>query len=416
MRLLARFLRRFVTIGSIGVIDADDAFHSFGDVPQGERPDVIVALRDRSLHWKLAIRPELYLGEAYMDGSLEITRGTLADLLRLCCQNLAEYRNRRSGFAARNLVRLGRYGTQWNSRRQARENASHHYDLSSELYCSFLDQALQYSCAYFPNPELTLDEAQSSKMRHLAAKLLLKRNQRVLDVGCGWGGLAIDLARRAGVRVDGITLSREQLALASKRADAAGVGDDVRFYLKDYRELDGCYDRIVSVGMFEHVGLPHYSLFFRKLRDLLAADGIAVVHSIGSASGWATGNPWIRKYIFPGGYIPALSEVVPAVESSGLIVTDIEILHLHYAETLQKWRERFLANWRTIKHIYDERFRRMWEFYLASSEMAFRHGRLMVFQLQLARQQDAVPLTRDYIFEFERSEAMSSSGLRECAA
>ncbi|MGH6877145.1 MAG: class I SAM-dependent methyltransferase [Rhizomicrobium sp.] len=415
MRLLGRYLRRFLKVGSIGIIDADDALHSFGRVPPGDQPDVVVALRDRSLYWKLATRPSLYLGEAYMDGSLEITRGTLRDLLELCCRNLAERRTARPGIVMRTLIRVAPYATLRNTRRRARSNASHHYDLPNELYRSFLDRGMQYSCAYFPNLESTLQEAQDAKKRHLAAKLLLQKNQRVLDIGCGWGGLAIDLACRAGVRVDGITLSREQLAFAARQANAAGV-EDVHFSYKDYREIDGCYDRIVSVGMFEHVGVPHYRAFFRKLHDLLATDGIAVVHSIGSSDGPGFGNPWIRKHIFPGGHIPALSEVLPAVESSGLVVTDIEILRLHYAETLRSWGERFLANWESVKHIYDDRFRRMWEFYLASGEMAFRHGGLMVFQLQLARQQDAVPLTRDYIFEFERKRSASSDGVRECAA
>jgi cyclopropane-fatty-acyl-phospholipid synthase len=296
--------------------------------------------------------------------------------------------------------------TQWNTQRRANRNVVHHYDLSRALYESFLDTDMQYSCAYFRSPQDTIDEAQRAKRTHLAAKLLLRRNQRVLDIGSGWGGLAIDLAKRAQVRVDGVTLSHEQLRLADERAGRAGVGADVRFHLKDYRTLEGCYDRIVSVGMFEHVGVPFYPAFFGKIRDLLAPDGVAVVHAIGSIDGPGIGNAWIRKYIFPGGYVPALSEVLPAVEESGLFLTDIEILRLHYAETLRQWRQRFLDNWKTIEALYDARFRRMWEFYLAASEMSFRVGGLMVFQLQLAKDRAAVPLTRDYITDYERAAAV----------
>ncbi len=415
MVLLKRFLRKFVRVGRLTVIDVDGKRYVFGE-RSGDAPEVTVALKNRRLHWKLLLHPSLYLGEAYMDGALVLAQGSIEDLLDLCIRNMMLHARLRRNVFLRLAIHLVQRITQWNSMARASRNVAHHYDLAHELYESFLDSDMQYSCAYFRSSQTTLDDAQRAKRAHLAAKLLLRRNQRVLDIGSGWGGLAIDLARRAQVRVDGVTLSHEQLALASKRAEATGVGEDVRFHLKDYRTLQGRYDRIVSVGMFEHVGVPFYPTFFDKVRDLLAPDGVAVVHSIGSMDGPGVGNAWIRKYIFPGGYIPALSEVLPIVEASGLVVTDIEILRLHYAETLRHWRQRFLANWDTIKSLYDERFKRMWEFYLAASEMSFRHGGLMVFQLQLARDQTAVPLTRDYIFEAEHFQPSSAAAVEACTA
>jgi cyclopropane-fatty-acyl-phospholipid synthase len=401
MFLLEHFLRRFVKVGKLTVVDAGGRTHSFGSETPGA-PNVAVALKHRTLYWKLALHPGLYLGEAYMDGSLELIHGSLWDLLELAGRNTALHGHHPHGILARLAIRILQDVTQWNTLRRAGKNVAHHYDLARDLYESFLDTDMQYSCAYFRSPQSSLDDAQAAKRTHIAAKLLLRRNQNVLDIGSGWGGLAIDLARRTKVRVDGITLSHEQFLLASERAAAAGVSEDVRFHLQDYRTMEGRYDRIVSVGMFEHVGVPYYAAFFRKLFQLLAPDGVALIHAIGSMDGPGIGNAWIRKYIFPGGYIPALSEVLPVVEASGLIVTDIEVLRLHYADTLRHWRERFLANWQTIASLYDDRFRRMWEFYLAASEMSFRYGGLMVFQLQLAKEQTAVPLTRDYIFEYER--------------
>ena len=400
MLLLGRFLKHFVTSGSLGIVDADDKFHRFGP---GDQPDIIVRLRDRSLYWKLALYPQFYLGEAYMDGTLEIRHGSVAELLELCGRNLATFRHKRHGALMRGLIGLAQHMTQSNSRRRALKNVAHHYDLSRELYGAFLDQDLQYSCAYFASPGLSLDQAQAAKKKHLAAKLLLERNQRVLDIGCGWGGLAIELARNHDVQVDATSLSKEQLSFARAMANASGMSDRVRFLAKDYRELDGVFDRIVSVGMFEHVGVPYYPVFFAKIAQLLASRGVALVHTIGATDGPGLGNPWIRKYIFPGGYIPALSEILPAIERAGLVITDIEILRTHYAETLRRWRERFLANWDNLRRYYDDRFRRMWEFYLAASEMSFRHGGLVVFQIQLAKEQTAVPVTRDYIYEFEHA-------------
>jgi len=279
----------------------------------------------------------------------------------------------------------------------ARRNVSHHYDLSNDFYKLFLDKDWQYSCAYYPDPAMTLEEAQAAKRRHLMAKLMLKPGQRVLDIGCGWGGLALAMARDAGVEVTGITLSTEQLAMAQKRAEEAQLSHRVRFQLCDYRQLAGKFDRIVSVGMFEHVGVNHYLTFFRRVRDLLSDGGVALLHSIGRTFSPGSTNAWIRKYIFPGGYIPSLSEVMPAVESSGLITTDIEILHPHYADTLREWRRRFNVRRAEAAAMFDERFCRMWDFYLAGSECAFRHQGMMVFQMQLSNSLDEVPRSRDYI-------------------
>jgi cyclopropane-fatty-acyl-phospholipid synthase len=290
---------------------------------------------------------------------------------------------------------------QYNPERVSRINVGHHYDLSPELYRTFLDEDMQYSCAYFGSPATTLDEAQRAKKYHIASKLMLEPGQSVLDIGCGWGGLALTLARVERVKVLGLTLSAEQLQVARRRAIEANLQDRVSFELCDYRAIEGKFDRIVSVGMFEHVGTPHYAGFFNQLSGLLKADGVALLHSIGRMHGPDLTSSWIRKYIFPGGYIPALSEVMPAIEGAGLWLTDLEILRLHYAKTLRGWRERFLAHAERLESAYDMRFRRMWEFYLAASEMSFRYGGMMVFQAQLANRVDNVPVTRDYLLDRE---------------
>ena len=392
--LLSALLSRLIVTGSLTVIDAAGRRRTFGP---GGAPAVTIRLHERALPRRLALNPCLAVGEAYMDGNLTIERGTLREFLHLCVAGM-------TAFHAHPLCRLRdwaghpvRYVHQFNPVRRARANVAHHYDLSGALYDLFLDRDRQYSCAYFRNGAESLDEAQEAKKRHLAVKLLLKPGMKVLDIGSGWGGLALHLARTAQVDVTGITLSDEQLKLSRRRASEAGLEERVRFQHRDYRLECGTYDRVVSVGMFEHVGIAHYKTFFHKLRHLLSPDGVAVVHAIGRMEGPGTTNAWLRKYIFPGGYCPALSEVLSAVEHSGLWVTDLEILRLHYADTLKEWGLRFAANRERARQLYDERFCRMWEFYLASCEMAFRAGRMMVFQIQLARRQDAVPLTRDYI-------------------
>lgn len=393
--LLSRILEPALTRGRLTLIDPKGHPHPIGP---GGAPAVTVRLHDRRLAQRLLWQPELAAGEAYMAGRLTVEKGTLRDFLALatdCAEALSRTGwQRLLELAGRPLRRL----RQFNPLGRARRNVAHHYDLSSEFYALFLDSDRQYSCAYFARGDETLEQAQALKKRHIAAKLLLQPGMRVLDIGCGWGGLALDLARNDGVDVTGLTLSSEQLKVAESRVQAAGQTGQVRFALRDYREESGRYDRIVSVGMFEHVGVDHYRTFFRALGRMLAPDGVALVHAIGRVDPPGNTNPWTRKYIFPGGYCPALSEVFAAVEKSGLWVTDVEILRLHYAETLRHWSERFQAQRERARELYDERFCRMWEFYLAGAEMGFRHGRLMVFQLQLAHRPDAVPLTRDYLY------------------
>src|SRR6202795_2847347 len=375
--LLARALANVIRTGRFAVVDAAGRRHVFEGAPG---PAVAVRLHDPALHWKLLYRPRLSIPQAYMDGTLTIEEGTLYDFLELLALNQQEGRSL--------VLRLGEQGAlltrrflQYNPVPRARRNVAHHYDLSDQLYELFLDRDRQYSCAYFGMPEDDLDAAQESKKRHIAAKLLLQPGQKVLDIGSGWGGLALYLAGESGADVTGLTLSEEQHKVATRRAAAAGLSDRVRFHLRDYREESGRYDRIVSVGMFEHVGVVQYPTFFRRLNELLAPDGVALLHSIGRMDGPGTTNPWTRKYIFPGGYSPALSEVVPEVESARLWITDIEILRLHYAETLRAWRHRFEENRARISTLYDERFCRMWEMYLVRAELAFRRDGHVVFQM-----------------------------------
>jgi len=396
--MLKNLLDQLIKVGRLTVIWPNGRSCAFGEVVANDtRLDVIVRLRGALTPWKLALNPDLHLGEAYMNGNLVLEQGTLRDLLEICGRNVLQ--NQQQTRLARAVGSLSRGLQQRNSLAAARRNAVRHYDLPYAHYHQFLDEDLQYSCAYFPKSGYSLDEAQRAKKRHIAAKLQLKPGQRVLDIGCGWGGLALSLARFEEVDVVGVTLSPEQLAVAGQRAKSLGLDRRVKFELRDYRELAGKFDRIVSVGMFEHVGTPHYAEFFGVLRELLADKGIALLHSIGRMPGPGVTSAWIRKYIFPGGYVPALSQVMPAIERSGLWLTDLEILRLHYAETLRHWRDRFLGHGEGPG---DERFRRMWEFYLTVSEMSFRFGGFMVFQAQLARQVDAVPMTRDYMFEQEQ--------------
>jgi cyclopropane-fatty-acyl-phospholipid synthase len=397
--MLKSLLDRLIKVGRLTVIWPNGCRWAFGEVvPTERRLDVVVRLSGSLTPWKLALNPDLHLGQAYMDGNLVLEQGTLWDLLEIFGCNVQQTRG--PTMLMRAVDRLTRGLQQRNSVATARRNVVRHYDLPPTLYRQFLDEDLQYSCAYFARPGYSLDEAQRAKKRHIAAKLQLKPGQRVLDIGCGWGGLALSLAKTEDVNVVGITLSDEQLVVARQRARNLGLDQRVRFEHRDYREVSGKFDRIVSVGMFEHVGTPHYARFFGALADLLADKGIALVHSIGRMHGPGVTSAFIRRYIFPGGYIPALSQVMPAIERSGLWITDLEILRLHYAETLRHWRERFLGQDESSS---DERFRRMWEFYLTASEMSFRFGGFMVFQAQLARQVDAVPITRDYMFEQERT-------------
>lgn len=400
--MLGTKLQRLIQSGHLTVIEPSGQRVTFGsNADPRDGPEIVVRLHGHLTPIKLAINPDRYLGEAYVEGTLELERGTLWDLLDLLGRNLERQRTHRTGPVRRNAEALARALTQRNLRRASRRNVAHHYDLSDDFYRLFLDDDLQYSCAYFPDSVTSLEEAQNAKKLHLATKLRLAPGQRVLDIGCGWGGLALALAQMEDVQVLGITLSREQLGLARARAERLGLSHRVSFELIDYRDVRGTFDRVVSVGMFEHVGVLHYAKFFETIDRLLTVDGLAVVHSIGRMQGPSTTSAWIRKYIFPGGYVPALSQVLPKIEEAGLWVTDLEILRLHYAKTLRHWRERFLRNRDAVTKLYDERFCRMWEFYLAVSEMSFRYCGFVVFQAQLSRTIDAVPLTRDYLFEAE---------------
>ena len=398
-RWLKRIMGKRVRRGTLKVLLGPKRSFTVGDGTG--KPITIAFDSPATLLWILT-DPDLRLGEAYMDESFRVTEGSLADFLDLIeSQNPAAPTLPSLAIAAARY--LSRRAAQFNPRGRARKNVHYHYDLDGRLYSLFLDADRQYSCAYFEDEGMTLDDAQIAKKRHLAAKLLMNRpGLRVLDIGSGWGGLGLYLSEIAGARhITGVTLSDEQAAAARARVEERGLRGKVEFRLQDYRDIDENFDRIVSVGMFEHVGVNHYNAFFRKVAEMLNEDGVALLHSIGRSGRPSTTSAWIKKYIFPGGYIPSLSEVMPAIERSGLVVTDVEILRLHYAETLKAWRERFLARREEMAALYDERFCRMWEFYLAGSEMAFRHQGMVVFQIQMAKRQGAVPLTRDYIVEAE---------------
>ncbi len=391
---LSRMLAGFVRVGSLTVTDAEGRTHRFDGAPG---PAVHMRLSDPSLYWKLFLNPELHAGEAYMDGRMSFPESSLREFLTLFSLNRLALGGQPAQRALRLVSRGLKRFQQANPVGRAQANVAHHYDLGNDFYRLFLDDELFYSCGYFRDPADTLEAAQINKCRLIAAKLDLRPGQRVLDIGSGWGGLARYFARVADVEVLGVTLSKEQFALAAARSEAAGLAGRVRFELRDYRKLTGTFDRVVSVGMFEHVGVGHYGEFFGKVRDLLAPEGVMLLHSIGKMSPPGTASPWLRKYIFPGAYSPALSEVFPATETAGLWVTDLEFLRVHYATTLAHWQARFEANRAAVVAMYDERFARMWEFYLISAEMMFRTGSQEVFHMQLARTRDAVPIVRDYV-------------------
>jgi cyclopropane-fatty-acyl-phospholipid synthase len=411
-KIFASFLSALIKSGSMRIETASGRTFKVGD---GSGEEIRLRFADRAAQWALIRDPVLHFGELYMDGRVTVERGTIYDVLAI---------------ASRNVPRLGRFS--WvrgierfraalanqrtrNNLLRARRNVSHHYDLDRRLYEIFLDSDRQYSCAYFEHPSAGLDEAQLAKKRHIAAKLLIDPGDRVLDIGSGWGGMALYLARYCGAKVTGITLSREQLSVSQQRAIETSQSALIDFRLQDYREVDERFDRIVSVGMFEHVGVMYYDTFFRQIAKLLDTDGIALIHTIGSVHSPLPPDPWVSKYIFPGGYIPSLSEITPSIERAGLQVTDVEVLRLHYAETLRLWRERFLARRAEAAALYDERFCRMWEYYLAAAECGFRYLGQVVFQIQVAKKVDSVPLTRDYIVRREaelRRRDTAAPGLR----
>jgi cyclopropane-fatty-acyl-phospholipid synthase len=396
---LSNMLEAFVRVGTLKVIDAEGKTHVFAGAPG---PQVTMRLTDPTLYRKLFFNPELAAGEAYMDGRMRFEDSTLRDFLTLFSLNRLSLGNQPLQKVLRRVSRGLKRFQQANPVGKAQQNVVHHYDLGNDFYKLFLDEGMQYSCAYFLDDTETLEEAQQNKLRLIAAKLNLEPGLKVLDIGSGWGELALYLASLEEVDVTGVTLSKEQHELSNERARKAGLANRVRFELRDYREVREQFDRVVSVGMFEHVGVHHYPEFFAKVNDLLSDNGVMLLHSIGHMSPPGTASPWLRKYIFPGAYSPALSEVFTAVEQASLWVTDLEFLRLHYAKTLAHWCCRFEANRARIAQMYDERFCRMWEFYLISAEMMFRTGSQLVFHMQLAKKRDAAPIARDYITDLQR--------------
>ncbi len=393
--MMRTVLSHMIKTGDLKVTDSSGARAQYGD-----KTGVPVHIHFKTKHAEraVALDPELKLAECFMDGEIDFLEGDIYTLLQIVFENTGPTAATEPWMKALAKLRiLFRRFQQMNTIARSSDNIKSHYDLSGELYDLFLDPDKQYSCAYFETPHATLAEAQLAKKRHIAAKMLVKEGDKVLDIGCGWGGMGLYLARHLKAHVTGVTLSEEQHGIANQRAADEGLSDRAKFELTDYRNIDDKFDRLVSVGMFEHVGVGHFAEYFQHVARLMKPDGVFLLHAIGRSDGPGATNPFIRKYIFPGGYIPALSEVLPHIEKAGLYVTDIEILRLHYAETLKAWREAFMANREKAKALYDERFCRMWEFYLAASESAFRWQNMMVFHIQIAHRQEAVPLTRNYI-------------------
>jgi cyclopropane-fatty-acyl-phospholipid synthase len=390
--MIGGLLERMVKVGDLTVRLPGGRDCRAGD---GGGPPVVIRLTRAGLR-RLVANPSLALGEVYMDEDLVFEQGTISDLLDIVGKSGARGPKGRGSWAKRTRKAIRRRLQQANDRVASRRNVAHHYDLSNDFYRRWLDEDMQYSCAYFAQPEMTLEAAQVAKKRRLAAKLRIEPGQRVLDIGSGWGGLAMTLARDYGADVTGVTLSTEQISLARERVAASGLADRVRFELRDYRDVAGPFDRVISVGMLEHVGAPNLRKYFETVKRQLADDGVAVIHSIGRMTPPSLTNAFTQKYIFPGGYIPAMSEVVTAIEDAGLWITDVEILRVHYAETAKAWLERFRAD-PDIPTLYDARFRRMWEFYLAGVELGFRYGTHMVMQFQLAKRLGTIPMTRDYL-------------------
>lgn len=394
-KLLDRFLTHLFREGELSVTYPDGVTRRYGN---GGDFRAGITLNDPDLPRKIIVSPDMAIGEGYMNNDLSFENDDLHGFLGLAIHNI---KHQEQPWFRKPLVwrrRLARYLNQFNPAPRSRSNVAHHYDLSGALYDLFLDEDRQYSCAYFARPDMTLEQAQAAKKAHIAGKLLIEPGMRVLDIGCGWGGMGLTLARDYGAEVVGVTLSEEQHVLANKRAEAAGLSDRAQFKLMDYRDVEGTFDRVVSVGMFEHVGVPHYNEYFRTVRERLSDDGVALIHTIGRADPPGFTSPWITKYIFPGGYVPAMSEAMSSIEKQSLITTDVEVWRLHYAETLRHWHDRFMDNIERARALYDDRFCRMWRYYLVACEQTFRFGDQVVFQFQLAPNQASVPLTRDYLY------------------
>jgi cyclopropane-fatty-acyl-phospholipid synthase len=408
---LQRIVERTVRVGNLSITDSSGSTRHFGD---GDGEKVHMVIHSRKAERAIMLHPSLAIPEMYMEQQIDFLEGDVLSFLHLVYRNIGISWTESAWGRFLNAIRLKvRPLQQWNTERRAKRNVERHYDLSGELYKLFLDDDMQYSCAYYERPDMSLEEAQLAKKRHIAAKLKIRPGHTVLDIGSGWGGLGLYIAKTFEADVLGVTLSTEQHQVSTDRAHAAGLDRRVHFELRDYRDLTERFDRIVSVGMFEHVGVNHYRTFFDKCAQLLKPDGVMLLHTIGRVGPPTTTNAFIRKHIFPGGYIPALSEVMPHIEKSGLMVTDVEILRLHYAETLKAWRERFMARREEAKAIYDERFCRMWEFYLAGSEASFRWQDLVNFQIQLTRRNDVLPMTRDYIGKCEKTLEIHEMGHRK---
>ena len=393
---LARFLNRLFQKDGFILVDAYSKKHTIGS-PKNKNP-ILVKILDKKLHYKLLFRPDLYFGEAYSDGSIIIENGSLTDFLDIALMNLGRGELNFFSKLVNKINGSYRYLTNFNFIKKSKMNVAHHYDLSDNLYSLFLDPKKQYSCGYFESENDTLETAQNNKIRHIIKKLNIQPNQKVLDIGCGWGSLAIDIAKSTNCEVTGITLSENQFNYCIKKAKDLNLENQVTFKLIDYRQLGEKFDRIVSVGMFEHVGRKFYKKFFNQIEKLLNDDGVSLIHTIGSVNPPRDPHPWITKYIFPGGYTPSLSEVVTPVEKAGLIISDIEVLKLHYSYTLKHWKENCIINKEKIIKMFDEKFFRMWVFYLASCESAFKWGDQVVYQFQLTKNYTSTPTTRDYIY------------------
>jgi len=394
---LARFLNRLFKKNGFILIDAFSKKHIIGK-PESQK-SITLKILNKKLHYKLLFRPDLYFGEAYSDGEIEIENGTLTDFLNLALMNIGRGELNFFSQLINKLSGSYRYLTNFNFIKKSKMNVAHHYDLSDDLYDLFLDSKRQYSCGYFKNENDTLEAAQNNKIQHIIKKLNIQPNQKILDIGCGWGSLAIDIAKSANCEVTGITLSKNQFDYCIKKAKELNIEKQVIFKLIDYRELNEKFDRIVSIGMFEHVGRKFYKKFFKKVEQLLSDDGISLIHTIGSVNPPRDPHPWVTKYIFPGGYTPSLSEVTTPIEKAGLIVSDIEVLKLHYSYTLRHWKENCIKNKEIITEMFDEKFFRMWEFYLAGCEIAFKWGDQVVYQFQLTKSYTSTPTTRDYIYQ-----------------
>ncbi len=417
--LLGRVLHRIVKNGRLTIIDWRGGISSFGEGGRG--PSATIRLHSRWMPLRIAMNPALATGEGYMRGDLTIAEGDLRSFLMVVTEQSEQIGSTRVFGLINAALKWIKWATGGNHRRRAARNVAHHYDLGTEFYRLFLDRDMHYSCAYFVTGSETLEEAQAAKARHIAAKLCLEPGNRVLDIGSGWGSLALALVHgamlhQAPVHVTGVTLSREQLQAARAKVDQAGLAGAISFAFQDYRDVTGVFDRIVSVGMLEHVGFAEFDAYFGKVAELLDRDGVALIHAIGRSDDRSGPDAWTQRHIFPGGHIPSLSEVIPAIERSGLIVTDIEILRLHYAETLRHWSLRFADRRASAQAMYDEEFCRMWEFYLAAAEMTFRNRPLMVFQIQLAKRKNSVPLTRDYIARAENQHETIEPDILEAVA